>query len=290
MKRDSTLGVERVKESVDDTLPARSLYAGDHWKVAVSLEHVAKASEFKTVIWVCSAGYGLIGIDSMIKPYSATFSSSHPDTVCRWGDGKYRRSNKEIWWQLQTEWPGPVPAAPRSITDLAAAEPSCPLVVVASRDYMEGILNDCRRAREELADPDLLSIVSAGSRDLPGLNANLLPSDVSLRQLVGGSVRALNIRYTRRILSEVGYQDLRASVLHRKCSKLVAQSPRLPAISRAKTSDEDVREFIWATLEQYGMTGRTTLLRRFRESGRACSQNRFSRIFDSTAQAFFHGV
>ena len=282
--------VERVKESVDGTLPARSLYAGDHWSVAGSLEHVAEASGFKATIWVCSAGFGLIGIDSRIKPYSATFSSSHPDTVCRWGDGKYRRSNKEIWWQLQTEWPGPDPSAPRSITGLAAADPACPLMVVASRDYMEGILNDCRRAREELADPDLLSIVSAGSRDLPGLNANLLPSDVSLRQLVGGSVRALNIRYTRRILSEVGYQDLRASVLHRKCSRFVAQSPRLPAISRTQTSDEDVREFIWATLEQYGMTGRTTLLRRLRESGRACSQNRFSRIFDSTAQAFFHGV
>ena len=224
----------RIGESADDTLPARSLYAGDHWSVANSLEHVAQASGFKAAIWVCSAGYGLIGIDSSIKPYSATFSSSHPDTVCRWGDGKYRRSNKEIWWQLQTEWPGPNPSAPRSITCLAASDPACPLMVVASRDYMEGILYDCRRAREELADPDLLSIVSAGSRDLPGLNANLLPSDVSLRRLVGGSVRALNIRYTRRILSEVGYQDLRASMLHRKCSVLVAQSPRLPAISRAK--------------------------------------------------------
>ena len=278
--------VERVDESVDDTMPARSLYAGDHWSVASSLEDVAKASGFRAAIWVCSAGYGLIGIDSRIKPYSATFSSSHPDTVCRWGDGRYRRGNKEIWWQLQTEWPGPDPSTPRSITDLALAEPACPLMVVASRDYMEGILNDCRSAREELADPDLFSIVSAGSRDLPGLSANLLPSDVSLRQLVGGSVRALNIRYTRRILSEVGYQDLRASVLQRKCSRFVAQSPRLPAISRAQTSDEYVREFIWETLEQYGMTGRTALLRKLRESGRACSQNRFSRIFDTAAQAF----
>ena len=276
--------VERIKESLDDTLPARSLYAGDHWSVANSLEHVANASGYKAAIWVCSAGYGLIGIDSGIKPYSSTFSSSHADTVCRWGDGKYRKSNKAIWWQLQTEWPGPNPSTPRSITGLAAANPACPLMVIASRDYMEGLLNDCRRAREELEDPDLLSIVSTGSRELPGLNANLLPSDVSLRQLVGGSVRALNIRYTRKILSEVGYQDLRASVLYRKCSKFVAQSPQLPAISRVQTGDDDVHEFISAALEQHGMIGRTALLRRLRESGRACSQNRFFRIFDSAAQ------
>ncbi len=281
--------VERVMGLEDDFLPPRNLYAGDHWIVAVSLEQVAEAAGFKAAIWVCSAGYGLLSIDSRIKPYSATFSSSHPDTVCRWGDGKYRKSNKEIWWQLQTEWPGPDLAAPRSITDLAAADPASPLIVVASKDYMEGILNDCRKAREELADPDLLSIVSTGSRDMPGLSANLLPSDVSLRRLLGGTVRALNIRYTRRILSEVGYEDLRASVLHRKCSRLVAQSPRLPEISRTNSSDDDVQEFIWTTLDQYGLTGRTAMLRRLRESGRACSQNRFCRIFDSVEQAFFHG-
>ena len=282
--------VERILDSGDDTLPPRGLYAGDHWSVAVSLEHVAEASGFKAAIWVCSAGYGLVGIDSRIKPYSATFSSSHPDTVCRWGDGRYRRGSKETWWQLQTEWPGPDPAAPRSIAGLAAADPRSPLIVVASRDYMEGILNDCIRAREELADSDLLSIVSAGSRDLPGLSANLLPSDVSLRRTVGGSVRALNIRVTRRILSEVSYYDLRASVLYQACSRLVAQASRLPAISRAQTSDDEVRDFILAMLEQHRMTGRTALLQRLRESGRACSQNRFSRIFDSAAQTFFHGA
>ena len=277
--------VKRVNGSEDDILPARSMYAGDHWSVATSLEQVAVSSGYRAAIWVCSAGYGLIGIDSGIKPYSATFSSSHPDTVSRWGDGKYRRSYKELWWQLLTEWPGQDPAAPRSIAGLAAADPARPLMVVASRDYMEGIFNDCRRAREELEDPNLLSIVSAGSRDLPGLSANLLPSDVSLRRLVGGSVRALNIRYTRKILAEIGYQDLRASILHRKCSKLVAQSPRPPSLSRAQTSDENIDKFIRAALKQYGMTGHTALLRRLREGGRACGQNRFSRIFDTVLQA-----
>ena len=279
--------IERVNGSKHDTLPARSMYAGDHWSVATSLEQIAASSGYKAAIWVCSAGYGLIGIDSEINPYSATFSSSHPDTVCRWSNGKYRRSYKEIWWQLLTGWPGPDPDAPRSIADLAAAEPARPLVVVASREYMEGIFNDCKRAREELEDPNLLSIVSVGSRDLPGLSANLLPSDISLRLMVGGSVRALNIRYTRKILEEVGFQDLRASVLHRKCTTLVAQSPKLPTISRAQTSDDEVQKFIWAALKQYGMTGHTVLLRRLRESGRACGQNRFSRIFDTAVRASF---
>lgn len=276
---------KRLNGSEHSTLPARSMYAGDHWSVATSLEQIAASSGYRAATWVCSAGYGLIGIDSEISPYSATFSSSHPDTVCRWGDGKYRRSYKEIWWQLQSEWPGPDPNAPRSIADLAAADPTRPLVVVASRDYMEGIFNDCKRARDALEDPNLLSIVSVGSRDLPGLSANLLPSDISLRLLVGGSVRALNIRYTRKILEDIGYNDLRASVLHRKCITLLDQSPKLHSISRTRTSDDEVREFILAALKQCGMIGRTALLRRFRESGRACGQDRFSRIFDTAVQS-----
>ena len=281
--------VERVSASEDETLPARDLYAGDHWSVAKSLEQVAKSSGFRAAIWVCSAGYGLIGIDSKVKSYSATFSSSHPDTVCRWGDGKYRSSHKEIWWRLQTEWPVPEPATPRSITDLAVVNPACPLLVVASRDYMEGIRSDCTTARDKLETPDLLTIVSSGSRDLTGLSENLLPSHVSLRQLVGGSIRALNIRLARRLIAEADYQELRAPLLTRKCSSLMAQTPQLPAISRDRISDDDVRNFIRETLEQHRMTGHTALLRRLRDSGRACSQNRFARIFDSVVEGCCHG-
>ena len=278
--------VDNLNRTDDGMLPARELYAGDHWTVACSLEQVTASSGYKVVIWVCSAGYGLLRIDSLIKPYSATFSSSHPDTVCRWSDGKYRRSYKPVWWELLSHWSGPGTATPRSLVGLAATFPTCPLLVVASRDYMEGLLDDCREARNALDDPNLLSIVSAGSKDLPGLTPNLIPSDVSLRWLVGGTVRAFNIRYTRKILLETDYQELRAPVLHRKFSEIVAQSPRPPAISRAKTSDEEVWRFIWTSLERHGLTGHTGLLRRFRDSGRACSQKRFSSIFESVVEAF----
>ena len=117
--------VQRIMDSGEVLLPPRDLYAGDHWSVAVSLEQVAEASGFKAIIWVCSAGYGLLSIDKMIKPYSATFSSSHPDTVCRWGEGKYRSSYKKMWWRLLTEWPDT--DTPRSITGLALRERSARL-------------------------------------------------------------------------------------------------------------------------------------------------------------------
>ena len=99
-------------------------------------------------------------------------------------------------------------------------------------------------------------------------------------------MRAFNIRYSRKILLETEYQELSAPVLHRKFSEIVAQSPRPPTISRAKASDGEVWGFIWTSLEQQGLTSHTRLLRRFRDSGRACGQNRFSRIFESVVEAF----
>ena len=281
--------IERISGSEDEVLPARNLYAGDHWSVATSLERVAEASGFAATVWVCSAGYGLIGIDSKIKAYSATFSATHPDTVCKWGNGKFRRNFREIWWGLQTQWSASDPSTPRSITSLAATDPESPLMVVASRDYLDGILGDCRKARDMLATPDLLIIVSTGSRDLPGLGDNLLPSDVSLRRLVGGSIRALNIRLARKILAEADYEELRAPLLAQKSEKWIDETPKLPVISRSPISDEDVQDFIRENLLQYRVTGHTALLRRLRDSGRACSQNRFARIFDNLVRGCCQG-
>ena len=70
----------RLERCTAEPVPARRLYAGDHWSVVQYLEDVAAASKLDSAIWVCSAGYGLIGIDTNIKPYSATFSSRHLDT------------------------------------------------------------------------------------------------------------------------------------------------------------------------------------------------------------------
>jgi hypothetical protein len=79
--------IERLSTSDAETVLARNLYAGEHWSIVRSLEDVAASSGLEATVWICSAGYGLIGLDSRIKPYSATFASNHADTVCKWRDG-----------------------------------------------------------------------------------------------------------------------------------------------------------------------------------------------------------
>src|SRR4051812_20847016 len=51
---------------------AGDLYAGDHWKIVLGIPAAATGA-FNVQLWVASAGYGLVGIDTPLKPYSATF-------------------------------------------------------------------------------------------------------------------------------------------------------------------------------------------------------------------------
>lgn len=51
--------------------------------------------------------------------------------------------------------------------------------------------------------------------------------------------------------------------------------PRRPGVS-----DEEVRDYIRARLAAGAPPKKTSLLREFRESGRACEQSRFTKLFD----------
>jgi len=89
--------IERLSTSEVETVLARNLYAGEHWSIVRSLEDVAAASGLEATVWICSAGYGLSGLDTRIKPYSATFASNHADTVRKWRDGDTGGTSSSSW-------------------------------------------------------------------------------------------------------------------------------------------------------------------------------------------------
>jgi hypothetical protein len=121
-------------------------------------------------VWICSAGYGLVPLASRLAPYSATFGMGHPDSICGGKRAAAAREMIRIWWGLLGAWEGPAPGSPRTIADLARTSPRCPLVVVASENYLDAVRTDLGEAVQHLVDAQQLSIISAGSRpqgDLP---------------------------------------------------------------------------------------------------------------------------
>jgi hypothetical protein len=252
-------------------MPAAELYVGDHWCVVREL-----AGRPGVKVWVCSAGYGLVALDSPPRPYSATFASGEPDSV-RTGSQDAGEAHT-AWWRELCEWGGPGPAGPRSIVALAHAFPGGALLMAASGVYLRAIADDLRAAAAAVP-PDRLAVISAGAGSVPGLDPYLLPADARLQARVRGARVALNARLARLALDTVGRGGFSRRRLHSLFARLKAALPAVTAADRTPVSDEQVRRFIRSALAEHPRPRATPLLQRFRQSGRACEHSRFAALY-----------
>ncbi len=255
---------------------AADLYVGDHWAVVREL-----ATRPGVRVWVCSAGYGLVSIDSPLRPYSATFSAGEPDSVCTGPDDV--ATARAGWWQALAGWEGPGPAGPRTLESLARAFPGDALLVCASGAYLQAIAGDVRAAAAAVA-PDRLAIISAGAGAVTGLGSYLLPADARLQARVGGARAALNARLARLLLDELGHGGFSRKRLRTRFDRLMAESPAVAPSARRPMTDEQVRAFIRAALAERPRPRATPLLRRLRDSGRACEHARFTALYRETLE------
>ncbi|MCH2123092.1 MAG: hypothetical protein MK136_17850, partial [Pirellulaceae bacterium] len=258
---------------------AQELYAGDHWQIARSLPHVAKSAGWDTRLWICSPGYGLIKSTSLIAPYSATFSMTHPDSVSK-PSRTERVEYARRWWDRISKWGGPDPGAPRTIAQLAADDPRSSLVVAASKSIVAVIENDLRQASEQLRSGQELIIVSGGTKAKGHFADHLLTFDARLQPLLGGARMSLNVRILRRLLSKAWATDGIRNAWNRTLSQLLSGAPKLQKFDRVSLTDGEVRSFILEGLHQDQKVSRTRLLRRLRDSGHRCEEKRFKALFE----------
>ncbi len=257
---------------------AFDLYSGDHWKIAKSLPGLAKEKGVDLQLWVCSAGYGLVSGDAAIKPYSATFSSGHVDSVL----GKIFNASSESvtqWWSGLSKWRGPEAGQPRTLKSLAQRFPNASLVVAASDVYLSAMEEDIASAKQEIASQDSLVVVSGTGLLRGDLATNLIPCDARLQSLLGGALMSLNIRIVRWLLETTRVWPLNVNRSRTRFRELVESQPPLVHASRTQVTDEQVADFIKRKLRKRPELTASPLLRSLRESGLACEQKRFGRIF-----------
>lgn len=277
---------KRLCSTAGESIPARQLYAGDHWAVARDLAKAATRSR-KINVWVISAGYGVINIDEPILPYSATFSNPHPDSVIVEHFDATKREQKADWWNslIVCDWPR---ESPRSVRALAAEMPDCPLIIAASKNYLTAVYDDLLEARNELNDSNLLSIISAGTEQLEELSGNLVPADARLQHYVGGVRRSLNIRLVRHAMDEMKRGNFTLNRLCGLFAEMLDAAPALVKYDRAPLSDAAIRQYVRFNVGKRPHISHTPLLRELRASGRACEQKRFRQLFQEVKEAM-HG-
>ncbi len=279
--------IERLERSSSQRFQASSLYAGDHWQISSALPFSASRAGLKAELWVLSAGYGLIRGTATVVPYSATFSVGHPDeVVARFHDSKHAGLVRQ-WWDALSKWAGPEKNAPRTVATLAAAAPRSPIIVVASPKYVSATLDDLLAARDALADPCSLIVVSAGCRGKGPLSANMIDCSARLQATLGGALMSLNARVARNLIENAPPGSWTVNGFQELLQKIPAVESDCDRPSRVAVTDDDVRQYVESALHKAPASRHTTLLRLFREAGFACEQKRFGRLFMEVEQS--HG-
>ncbi len=263
------------------TTPAAELYSGDHWAVVRTLPEAARTAGLRPVLWVASAGYGLIPASAPLCAYSATFARRSPDAVAHSAATPAERWRfAEAWWSTISGLAGPDRDRPRSVSQIAEENPHGRILVVASGDYVNAMESDLLRATRILSSSDHLVIVTARDRlATEELFPWGVPSDARLQSSVGGARTSLHARVARKILGEARRWDLSAADLRARYEGLVGRAPALVPFDRRRLTDAEVSTFVRRALHSRRHVSCTALLRELREGGRACEQGRFKQLF-----------
>lgn len=263
-----------AKLEIEATYTANDLYCGDGWSsIRSAVMHVQKRDSVK--LWIASAGYGLINSTDLVVPYSATFSTGQEDSVSQGQDP----AGNQKWWEGLAKHKSKSSYSVASIADVARVFPNTPLLVGVSPPYLNALLPDLLAAAKVLSDPELLIIVSAGTKKAVGLTDHLLPCDARLEHRLGGARASLNARIVAYIIKKFDADDLRMPILKKHFENILKRAPEHRTYDRKKISEKQVETFIRKSLRKHPSASFSVLLRMLRDSGVACEYKRFRELF-----------
>jgi hypothetical protein len=272
---------QRLEDDAGQAVPAEDLYAGGHWAAIRKLPVMAGEQGLQSKSWVISAGYGLVPAEAYIRPYSATFSSSHLDSVTRRITKHLpRKTILQTWWKTMCAMRSVRLAKPHSLANLVRKTPKATFIIIASPDYLLAMEKDIFSSLHSLTDPNQLIIISSPSEILSQpLLDHIVPSVAQLQSMVGGALGSLHARVALMIIQNAQKWDLRADTLRIKLKKLAASSPPLRKYDRQRLSDLEVGKFVRQALKRTQHPSCSALLQELREGGRACEQKRFTELY-----------
>ncbi len=133
----------RLENNQTEAVVAEHLYAGDHWSTVRKLPAIVQQQGLTSQSWVISAGYGLVSVTSEIRPYSATFAASYPDSVTnRVTKVVSRKVVLQSWWKEICAMKSASAIKARSISHLARRTPDSTFIIIASPDYLLALEQD----------------------------------------------------------------------------------------------------------------------------------------------------
>jgi hypothetical protein len=251
---------------------AEDLYQGGYWSVVRELRGLAARMGWASQLWIASAGYGVVSSDKQLLSYSATFSSGHEDSVSSLDETDAARK----WWSCATAARGGLGS---SLASLVKKEPRATVLVIASPAYVDAMFDDLAEATEHVRARGAVFVISSRS-PANAAGSNWIPSSSALQGSLGGALVSLHARVARHLIANIPPRDFRKEKLAQMTKKLNEEAG--PTVKRAPgvaMTDDNVIAFIRQRVAVDAKASHTRLLRELRESGQACEQGRFRRLF-----------
>lgn len=276
----------------DGPVPAGALYSGDQWSVAKSIPRVGELGSPNVKLWICSAGYGLLTPESPVQPYSATFTTGHLDCVV-----STDAFDSGDWWRRLSRWTPRGHVGPRSLQALAkqlAATKNSFMLVAVSEPYLKAIASDLRDAMDVRGMRKRIAVISVGGGSLatsPGgqytaaMTEAIVPADARLKRAVGGAMQSLNVRLARHAVRSSAQWFPDRNELVRGFAALSKVTPALDVFRRERLTDDAIKAEIGRIRRMSADATTSSALRMFRDSGLACEQSRFGKLFKEHANA-----
>jgi hypothetical protein len=231
-------------------------------------------------MWVASAGFGLVPLDGTgLKPYAATFTPGHADSVTPTGRRTSAGLTMQAWWSHLSRTNR---ASRPHLLDLL--DRNAFLVVVASPWYLLAMETDLLEMARAVGE-DRITIVSLGnptSSRVAHLTARVTAS-IEHHPSVGGTRSALNARAALLAFHELAGRDPTRSAINAVLAKATESLPAPRTWNRRTHTDDEIIKWIEDSLAETPHASRSGLLKRFRADQRACEQQRFAELFERAA-------
>jgi len=254
----------------EEKIVAFDLYLGDHWSIARDIYQQDR------YVWVISAGWGLINIETPIYPYDATFAKGEFNSVA-YSDPQNSviEQNRKWWNTLQKNR-----ILDFSIEKIFDDFSEDYFFIAVSPQYIKVIEPELVELKRNgvITSKNTFIITSGKGLQEPLQELQYLVSE-DFCSILGGSRTSLNIRLARYLIDGCDISGDVQEFVASKYSLLCESSEPAKKYDRSKLTDEEVITFIKKVITLGKVCSATAGLKELRSEGMACEQKRFGRLF-----------
>jgi len=268
MQLEDVIGIwnKNTEKKISKLYKATELYKGGAWKATLDTNTML-ATKFNTSLYVASAGFGLIHAEAKICSYDSTFASSTLNSVNKFIVNSGQNANVQ-WWNMINKF------------KLSSFQKGSYFFIVLPHEYLLATQDTIKLLIEKF-DMNIFIFI-ANKHPVPSfMKNNIVRFDSRFNSFQTGVLSNMLQRAVLWLSTEIIKKEI--PLCHQELQEHIEikmknfEAFNMPI--RLKLTKEEIRIKIKNMILEDKILSATKSLKNFRNSGYACEQKRFGKIF-----------